>query len=396
MLVKKKSILKNKKIVVCVTGSVAAIETPKVVRELRRRGAKVFCVMSKAAQKIIHPYVLEWASENEVVTEITGKIEHVKLCGEVPGKVDLVIVAPSTANTIGKIAFGVDDTPVTTVVTTAFGSKIPIMIVPAMHISMYKHPIVKENIGKLKKHGVDFIMPRIEEGKAKIAGFEKIVNYIELRLTKKDFKGKKVLVTAGATIEDLDAVRVITNKSSGKMGIAIAEEAYRRGADVILIKGKTTVKPVFGFKTIEVRSAEQMFNAVKENIDCDIIIHAAAVSDFTVDKELGKISSKNKINLELTPNTKILEKIKTLNKKVFLVGFKAEYKLTKKQLIERAYKKLKQANCDLIVANDIGREKRGFDVDTNEVFIIDKRKKVKSTGLKTKKEVAKEILDEIK
>ena len=223
MLKIKSDILKDKKIVFCVTGSVAAIETPKVVRELKRMGAEVNCVMSDNAQQIIHPYVLEWASDNEVVTKITGKVEHVKLAGEVPDKADLILIAPATSNTIGKIANGIDDTPVTTVTTTAFGSDIPIVIVPAMHISMYNHSILQENIKKLKKHGVDFIEPRIDENEAKFPDTQKIINHIILKFTKKDLKGKKILVTAGPTIEDIDAVRYISNKSSGKMGVWLAE-----------------------------------------------------------------------------------------------------------------------------------------------------------------------------
>lgn len=396
MLNIKSDVLKGKKIVVCVTGSVAAIESPKLVRELRRMGAKVHCVMSDNAQQIIHPYVLEWASDNEVVTKITGKVEHVKLAGEVPDKVDLILIAPATLNTIGKIANGIDDTPVTTVTTTAFGSNIPIVIVPAMHISMYNHPILQENIKKLKKHGVDFIEPRIDENKAKFPDTQKIINHIILKFTKKDLKGKKILVTAGPTIEDIDVVRYISNKSSGKMGVWLAEEAYKRGANVILIRGNTTVEPAYSFRDIKVRSANEMFNAIKKNIEVNVVIHAAAVSDYTINKKDEKISSENKINLELLPTTKIFEKIKDMNKNVFLIGFKAEYKKSKQELIERAYKKLKIARADMIVSNDVSRKDAGFDADTNEVYIIDSKKNVKDIKLTHKRIIANQILDMIK
>jgi phosphopantothenoylcysteine decarboxylase/phosphopantothenate--cysteine ligase len=392
----KSDVLKGKKIVVCVTGSIAAIESPKLVRELRRMGAEVHCVMSDNAQQIIHPYVLEWASDNEVVTKITGKVEHVKLAGEVPDKADLILIAPATSNTIGKIANGIDDTPVTTVATTAFGSDIPIVIVPAMHISMYNHPILQENIKKLKKHGVDFIEPRIDENKAKFPDTQKIINHIILKFTKKDLKGKKILVTAGPTTEDIDAVRYISNKSSGKMGVWLAEEAYKRGANVILIRGNTTVEPAYSFRDIKVRSANEMFNAIKKNIEVNVVIHAAAVSDYTINKKDEKISSENKINLELLPATKIFEKIKDMNKNVFLIGFKAEYKKTKEELIERAYKKLKIARADMIVSNDVSRKDAGFDADTNEVYIIDSKKNVKDIKLTHKRVIANQILDMIK
>ncbi len=395
MLTIKSDILKDKKIVVCVTGSVAAIETPKLVRELRRMGAEVHCVISDNAKQIIHPYVLEWASDNEVVTKITGKVEHVKLAGELPDKADLILIAPSTSNTIGKIANAIDDTPVTTVVTTAFGSNIPIVIVPAMHITMYDHPIVQENIEKLKRHGVEFIDPSIEENKAKFPEIQTIINHIILKFRKKDLEGKKILVTAGATAEDIDAIRCITNKSSGKTGVWLAEEAFARGADVALIRGNTTVEPIYQVKDIKVRTAKDMLDAIKSNLDVDVIIHTAAVSDFTVEKQDEKISSDNRINLELTPTTKILERIKELNKNVFLIGFKAEYNKSKEELIEAAFKKLQLANANLIVVNDVGKNDCGFGTDTNEVYIIDSQKNVKNIELSHKRNIANQILDMI-
>jgi len=161
--------LKNKRVVLCITGSISAVECPRIARTLMRHGAEVTAVMSRMSQKIIHPYLMEWATGNEVITELTGKIEHVALAGDYPHKADLVLVAPATANTISKIACGIDDTTVTSVVSTAFGSNIPIIIVPAMHGSMYNHPILRENILKLESLKVEFVGPRIDEGKAKIA-----------------------------------------------------------------------------------------------------------------------------------------------------------------------------------------------------------------------------------
>lgn len=181
--------LKSKCIVLCITGSVAAVQCPEIARALMRHGANVFAVLSPMAQEIIHPYVMEWATGNNVVAELTGKIEHVSLVGEHAEKADLVLVAPVTANTISKIACGIDDTTVTSVVSTAFGSKIPIIIVPAMHQSMYNHPIVTENIKKLKGLGVEFVGPRIEERKAKIADTKEIVDAVIRRLVRQDFSG---------------------------------------------------------------------------------------------------------------------------------------------------------------------------------------------------------------
>lgn len=222
--------LKGKRIALCVTGSVAAIQSPEIARALMRRGAEVIAVISPMARRIIHPYLMEWATGNEAITGLTGKIEHVALVGEHSSRVDLVLVAPATANTISKIACGIDDTTVTSVVSTAFGSDCPIIIVPAMHESMYNHPILAKNIKELKALGVEFVGPRIEEGKAKIAKTKEIVDAVASKLaSRNDFSGMKVLITAGATMEHIDPVRVVTNKSSGKMGVAIAEEALSRG-----------------------------------------------------------------------------------------------------------------------------------------------------------------------
>ena len=256
------NLLKGKKIVLCICGSVAAIKSPEIARGLMRHGAEVYIVMSKAATLIIHPYLMEWATGNPVVTELTGKVEHVMLCGKTETKADLVLIAPATANTISKIACGIDDTPVTTFVSTALGTGIPIMIVPAMHETMYRNPFVAENIEKLKKMGIMFIGPRFEEGKAKIATPEQVINAVIRYFTPKILKGRKVLVTAGPTREYLDNVKFLTTPSTGKMGLAIAEECIASGAQVTLIMGPTTLKPPLEAKVIRVITCEEMRNAV--------------------------------------------------------------------------------------------------------------------------------------
>jgi len=280
--------LKDKRIVLCVTGSVAAVQCSEIARTLMRHGAEVFAVMSPMAQKIVHPYLMEWATGNAVLTELTGKIEHVALVGEHPKKADLVLIAPATANTISKIACGIDDTTVTSVVSTAFGSKTPIIIVPAMHESMYNHPILTENINKLKALGVEFVGPRVEEGKAKIAETKEIADAIIRKLAvKQDFSGFKVLVTAGPTVEYIDPVRVITNRSSGKMGVAIVEEALNRGAEVTLVYGLGRTTPPSETHVISVETTEQMREAVVSELESkkyDVVIAVAAAADWTVKK----------------------------------------------------------------------------------------------------------------
>ncbi|QDA31415.1 bifunctional phosphopantothenoylcysteine decarboxylase/phosphopantothenate--cysteine ligase CoaBC [Thermococcus indicus] len=362
--------LVGKKIVLAIPGSIAAVECVKLARELIRHGAEVHAVMSENATKIVHPYAMEFATGNPVVTEITGFIEHVELAGEHENKADLILVCPATANTIGKIACGIDDTPVTTVVTTAFAHT-PIMIAPAMHSTMYEHPIVVENIEKLKRLGVEFIGPRFEEGKAKVASIDEIVYHVIKKLHPKTLEGKRVLVTAGATREYIDPIRYITNASSGKMGVAIAEEAEFRGAEVTLIRTKGSV-PSFVENQIEVETVEEMLETIESELRAkkyDIVVLAAAVSDFRVkEKASVKIKSGKLLTLELEPTPKIIDRVKKLQPETFLVGFKAETGLDEEELIEAARRQIKRAGSDLVVANTL----KAFGSEENEVILVGK------------------------
>lgn len=395
------TVLKNRKVALCITGSVAASQCPEIARALMREGAEVYAVMSEMAQKIIHPYLMHWATGNRVVTELTGKIEHIMLAGEFPDKTDLVLVAPATANTISKIASGIDDTPVTTVVTTAFGSRLPIIIVPAMHESMYRHPIVTENMRKLQSLGVEFVGPKVEEEKAKIAGVEEIVRAVVRKLTaRRDFK-QKVLVTAGPTLEYLDPIRVLTNRSSGKTGRAIVEEALSRGAEVTLVYGPGIAVPPRGAHIIPVETSQQMYDTVVSELkskNYDVVIAAAAVADWMPKRRSASkvpTGTKGELTLDLKPTPKIIDAIKQVSPDVFLVAFKAESKVSDEELIKRAYDRLQKAKADLIVANDIGRKDVGFAHDTSDVFIIDRNKEATHVSLTTKREVAKHLIDTI-
>ncbi|MDV3103332.1 bifunctional phosphopantothenoylcysteine decarboxylase/phosphopantothenate--cysteine ligase CoaBC [Thermococcus waiotapuensis] len=384
--------LVGKKIVLAISGSIAAVECVKLARELIRHGAEVHAVMSPNATKIIHPYAMEFATGNPVVTEITGFIEHVELAGEHENKADLILVCPATANTISKIASGIDDTPVTTVVTTAF-SHTPIMIAPAMHSTMYDHPIIKENIEKLKKLGIEFIGPRFEEGKAKVASVDEIVYRVIKKLHPKPLKGKRVLVTAGATREYIDPIRFITNSSSGKMGVAIAEEAELRGAEVTLIRTRSSV-PSFVERQIEVDTVEEMMSAIESELGSrkyNVVVMAAAVSDFRVkEKSKVKIKSDQALTLELEPAPKIISRIKELQPEVFLVGFKAEAGLNEEELISEARKQISRAGSDLVVANTL----KAFGSDENEVILVD-RDIHKRLPRMSKRELAERLWEEI-
>ncbi len=399
----KGTILRGKTICLCLTGSVAVISAPIIARQLMRLGAEVICVMSKAAAELINPALMEWATGNPIITKLTGAVEHVYLAGERPrgvGKADLILVCPATANTISKIACGIDDTPVTTVVSTAFGSSLPIVIVPAMHESMYNHPILAKNEKELRKAGIDILAPRISEGKAKIAKIDDVIDrVIDLLVAKKDLEGKKVLITAGPTREAIDSVRFVSNRSSGKMGIELAKEASARGAAVLLIAGKCMVKIPEYIKTLHVVSTEDFIKTVKDELaynSYDFFISAAAISDYKpVECIEGKISSDNvqslQVNMMLTP--KIINVARRKDYNLFIVGFKAETNVSKSELINRAYKRLKKSEIDMIVANDIGRDDIGFASKDNEVFIIDKLKHITHVEKNTKRYIASKIID---
>jgi len=399
----KGTILRGKTICMCLTGSVALITAPIIARELMRLGAEVIAVMSKAATELVTPDLMNWATGNPVITRLTGEVEHVYLAGERPravGRADVILVCPATANTISKIAMGIDDTPVTTVVTTAFGTDIPIVVVPAMHESMYRHPILVENIKKLKKYGVDILGPRISEGKAKIAKINDIIDrVIDLLVTKKDLKGKRLLVSAGPTREYIDGIRYVSNNSSGRMGIEIAKEAAARGGEVVLINGKSLVKAPDYLEVIDVVSTKDFINTVTKELsekDYDFFICAAAISDYSPkDCIEGKISSDDvkelHITMGLTP--KIIDKAREVNEKVFLIAFKAETDVSKSQLIERAFGRLQRSNADMIVANDVGKAEIGFESRDNEVYIIDKEKRITHVEKHSKRFIASRIID---
>ncbi|MBN2154913.1 MAG: bifunctional phosphopantothenoylcysteine decarboxylase/phosphopantothenate--cysteine ligase CoaBC [Candidatus Lokiarchaeota archaeon] len=396
--------LEGKTICVCLTGSVAISNAPSVCRQLMRKGADVYCVMTQSAIDLIHPNLLHWATGNKVITKLTGKLEHIMLAGERPGKLgkaDLILVSPATANTISKIACGIDDTTVTTVVTTAFGSQTPIVIVPAMHESMYNHPIVQENIVKLKQLGVVVIQPRLEESKAKIALTEEIVNEIISILSHESkFKGFSFLLTAGPCREYLDPIRYLSNPSTGRMGIELAREIYLHGGNVTLILGKTSLLPPAGVVTLSVETSDDYVQAVTTELkkkSYDVFVSTAAICDFKpLKKATEKIQSdKGTWTITLTPTPKLLKIAREIDKNLKIVAFKAESNISKKELIERAYSRLIDSEADLMVANDVGKAKRGFEFSTNEIYIIDKEKNILHVPLTSKKLCSIEIIKSI-
>jgi phosphopantothenoylcysteine decarboxylase / phosphopantothenate---cysteine ligase len=312
--------LAGKQIVVAVTGSIAAVDVVKLIHELRRHGAVVQVVMSEAATGIITPDALTYASGRPAITRITGLVEHVAWCGD-DGMADLLLIAPCTANTISKIACAIDDTPVTTFATTALGRGMPVVVVPAMHHSMFRHPGLADNLRRIGAWGVEVIGPRIEEGKAKIAGTDEIVLACERAVLGRPLAGKRVLVTSGPCREPVDDVRILTTRSSGQMGRALALEAFRLGADVTVVHNDSFPS----VRNIPAETAQEMHDQVMHLLDeqggTDIYISAAAISDFAPERTEGKIPSGRPASIHLHPLPKLLDAVQSVCRP-FTVAFK--------------------------------------------------------------------------
>jgi phosphopantothenoylcysteine decarboxylase / phosphopantothenate---cysteine ligase len=389
--------LEGKKVVLCVTGSVASVEVPSLARELMRHGADVNVVMSDSAEKLVRPETLEWATGNPVVTKLTGRTEHVRLAGEWGGKASLVLVAPCTANTISKMALGIDDTPVTTLASMALGGGIPMVVCPAAHEPMYRNPAVEANIRQLRDRGVEFVGPRFEEGKAKMATVGEIVDASIRRVAKRDLEGKRIIVTGGPTAEFIDPVRVITNLSSGKMGVALAREAWLRGAEVSYIHGGGLAPPEY-VRSRRVVTTEEMRDAALDELGkgrCDAFIMAAAPADFAPEAPAkAKIHTRDgNLTLSLKPSPKIIDEVGEGWPNVLLVAFKAETAPEKAELANAARRFRKESGADIVVANDVSGGK-AFGADTNSVLIVDGRG-LRSVGESSKREIASAVLDEV-
>jgi phosphopantothenoylcysteine decarboxylase/phosphopantothenate--cysteine ligase len=389
--------LKGKRIVLCVTGSVASIEVPALARQLMRRGAEVNVVMSEAAEKLVSVETMEWATGNPVVRRLSGRTEHVRLAGEWPGRADAVLIAPCTANTISKVALGIDDTPVTTFASMAMGGGIPLVICPAAHEPMYDNPAVKGNIRKLEESGAAFVGPKVEEGKAKMASIETIVEAVIRVLGKGTLQGKRVVVTGGPTVEFIDPVRVITNLSSGKTGLALAREAWRRGAEVSYVYGGSREPPGF-LRSKRVVTTKEMLDAVLGELKeggVDVFISAAAPADFApASPSADKIPTrKGNLVLELKPTPKILQEVRRRHPQTYLVAFKAETTSSEEELERRARRYLKETGVDMVVANNV-LNGMAFGTDSNSVTIVNGNRSVR-LGPDLKEKLAVKILDEV-
>lgn len=388
--------LKGKHIVIGVTGGIAVYKVVDVVSRLKKLNADITVLMTKNATEFVTPLTFKSLALNYVVVDMfeeprTWEVEHIAIAQ----RADLFLVAPATANIIGKMAHGIADDMVSTVV---MATKAPVWIAPAMNTGMYTNAVVQRNMDDLKSLGYHFIEPdsgRLacgDLGMGKLASPERIVETIVNAMVKKDLEGKKILITAGPTQEAIDPVRYITNHSSGKMGYAIAEEARNRGAEVTLVSGPVNLQKISGIETIDVVSAAEMYDAVMSRVDdMDIVIKSAAVADYRpahyADQKMKKSDDDLSIALERTKD--IAKFIGSIKAKQFFVGFAAE----SENVIENAKKKIKSKKFDLIVCNDISQKDAGFKSDTNIVSMISKEGVVEHYEKMLKKDIAKIILD---
>lgn len=391
--------MNKKNVVVGVTGGVAVYKALDVISRLKKKDINVDVIMTKSACEFVTPLSFQSLSQNAVIKDMFDEpkvfeIQHISLAK----KADVLVVVPATANIIGKVANGIADDMLST---TIMATNAKVIFAPAMNTNMYNNPIVQENIKKLKDYGYEFINPSSgrlacgDVGDGKLADTEEIVEVILSQLHEpKDLIGKKVLVTAGPTRANIDPVRFLTNKSTGKMGYAIAEEARDRGAEVVLISGPTNIKPLVGVRTINVETNEEMLNAVKSEFDSsDIVVKSAAVSDYKPktysDKKIKK--GPGNLNMELVRDNDILKELGALKKHQILVGFAAE----SNDVIKNAHIKLEKKNLDYIVANNITESDAGFGTDTNRVTIINRDGKEMSLDNMSKRLVGYELFNMI-
>lgn len=398
----------KKTVVLGVTSGIAAYKSIELIRLLKAEDVDIFVIMTKAATKMVDPKEFVKASGHRVFTELFAKdfdyenilkarkVDHIDLAD----RADVFVVAPATANVIAKIVHGLADDFLTT---SLLASNSPIVLCPSMNVHMWNNPITQENIKRLQQLGYIIIPPERGmlacgyEGPGRLPHLETIKQEVMKHIVySKSFMGKKVLITAGGTVEKIDDVRFIGNRSSGKMGAAIAEECHLRGAEVLLLRAKSAVETRYLMRQDTFETTEELWQLVKKYVkDYDVIFHTAAVGDFGISNaKQGKTSSKRTLRLDLKQNVKISDEIKKLNPKIRLIVFKAEWGLSEQELIKKAKKKLKESKADAVIANDVSKPDRGFMADENEVIIVTKDKTEK-VSLRLKRDVAKEVVDSL-
>ena len=386
---------KDKRILLGVTGGIAAYKAAELARRLAAAGAQVKVVMTKSAQEFITPLTFGALTGQPVSSSLWGDkvnpLEHIFL-GQ---QVDAIVVAPATANFLGKLAGGIGDDLLTTIMLAATR---PVLICPAMNCDMWANPAVQENVARIVARGLEIMPPAAGDLACGAVGYgrlpepETIFEALARLVSPQDLTGCQLMVTAGPTHEDLDPVRFITNRSTGKMGYALARMAWRRGASVTVVSGPSNLPEPYGVEVVRVRSAAAMLKEIRERFSgCDAVLMAAAVSDYRVEKLAEQKIKRGAPSqqLQMVQNPDIIREISALKKDQILVGFAAETE----NLVAEAERKLREKNLDLVVANDVNQPDSGFAVDTNEVTLVSKDQPPRKLPLLTKEEVADRILD---
>ncbi len=393
--------LKDKNILLGVTGGISIYKSPGICSILRKQGSKVKVVMTKAATEFVKPITFQTMTDNYVHVDMfsdhptSPNVEHIELAKWA----DIIVIAPATANTIAKFANGIGDNLLTSIF---LAHRTPVIIVPAMNTFMLNSPANRENMQKLKDRGITILgthtdlLACLDVGDGKMLEPDEIVEEIDFALRDKDLMGKNFVITAGPTQESIDPVRYLTNHSSGKMGYALASEATKRGANVTLISGPTSISPPKVNNFVSVKTTDEMFTAVKANFkNADVLIKSAAPADFKPERyyeeKIKKENNDGKMNISFTQNPDIAKTMGQEKENQIIVGFAAE----SENEIENGLKKLKSKNFDMIVINNIKRSDAGFKSDDNAVTIIDKGENVEELELMSKVEVAEKILDRI-
>jgi phosphopantothenoylcysteine decarboxylase / phosphopantothenate---cysteine ligase len=393
-------------VLLAVSGGIAAYKAPELVRALVREGITVRCALTRAATAFVAPLALQTVSGHAVRTELfdaeqEGSIDHIALADQA----DLVVVAPATANLLAKLAHGLADDLVSTLL---LATRAPVLAAPAMNVNMWRHAATQANVERLRERGVRFVGPEAGflacgwEGEGRMSEPAAIAEEAARLLAPRTLAGERLVVTAGGTREPIDPVRVLANRSSGKMGYAIAAEAARRGADVVLVSGPTALPAPSGVRRVSVETALEMRDAVRAALpDCTVFVAAAAVADFRpvapashkIKKEALGDAERLVVELERTPDilAEVGESSAREGGRRLVIGFAAE----SRELLAAARRKLERKRCDLIVANDVTREGAGFDVDTNAVSFVWPGGEVEELPMLSKREVAERLLDRI-
>jgi phosphopantothenoylcysteine decarboxylase/phosphopantothenate--cysteine ligase len=395
-------------ITIGISSGIAAFKILDLIPLLQKKGHTVQIILTKSAEKMVSIEELMRLTKNKVFTTLFEKdfdykevlkdriVEHI----EVAKNTDLFVLAPATANLVAKLANGISDDFLTT---TILATVKPILVVPSMNTNMWNHPATQHNLKTLQSYGYFVMKPNSGwlacgvQGVGRLPEVREIAQEIDIILNQSsNLKGKKIIITAGGTLEEIDSARILTNKSTGKMGIALAEACFLQGAEVLLVRSAQSITTYLPIQQITFQSAKNLEDILKNNVkEFNYLIHAAAVSDFIPEKIEGKLDSDNEVTLQLKPAEKIINNIKKWNPDIQLIGFKAIYNVQEKSLVEILAPKFTESKADSFIVNDISRTDIGFGSNENEVYIVGKDGKVEKLEKDSKKKIANKIVNVI-